>query len=88
MSGRSPEVAKRWYERSIVSPPKVVLADLGDSRADVAAERLQAEGLAVVVEPQVDVEDPEVAEAVARASAAGLDPADPVVATAVLVASD
>ncbi|MEE2768718.1 MAG: phosphate acyltransferase [Actinomycetota bacterium] len=88
MNGRSAGVAKDWYQRSILSPPKVVLADLGDSRADMAAERLQAEGLAVVIEPQVDVSDPEVAEAVARASAAGLDPADPVVATAVLVASD
>ena len=51
VNGRFPEVAKGWHERSILSPPKVVLADLGDPRADVAAERLQAEGLAVVVEP-------------------------------------
>ncbi len=74
-----------WYSRAVESPARVVLADLGDPRADEAAGRLAAEGLAVVVEPVVDGDDPMVAPVVAAARSAGLDPDDPVVAAAVLV---
>ena len=87
MSGAPPAVVEGWYERAVSAPARVVLADLGDPRADLAAARLRADGLAVVVEPVVDLGDPAMADAVARATTAGLDPGDPVVAAAVLVAS-
>jgi phosphotransacetylase len=74
-----------WYLRAGEAQARVVLADLGDPRADEAAGRLTAEGLAVVVEPIVDGDDPMVAPVVAAARSAGLDPDDPVVAAAVLV---
>ena len=74
-----------WYLRAGEAQARVVLADLGDPRADEAAGRLAAEGLAVVVEPVVDGDDPMVAPVVAAARSAGLDPDDPVVAAAVLV---
>ena len=87
MSGAPPAVVEGWYERAVSAPARVVLADLGDPRADIAAARLRADGLAVVVEPVVDLGDPAMADAVARATTAGLDTGDPVVAAAVLVAS-
>ena len=87
MSGAPPAVVEGWYERAVSDPARVVLADLGDPRADMAASRLQADGLAVVVEPVVDLGDPTMTDAVARATTAGLDTGDPVVAAAVLVAS-
>ena len=87
MSGASPAVVEGWYERAVSAPARVVLADLGDPRADAAAARLRADGLAVVVEPVVDLGDPTMTDAVARATTAGLDTGDPVVAAAVLVAS-
>ena len=87
MSGASPAVVEGWYERAVSAPARVVLADLGDPRADAAAARLRADGLAVVVEPVVDLRDPTMTDAVARATTAGLDTGDPVVAAAVLVAS-
>ncbi len=74
-----------WYLRAGEAQARVVLADLGDPRADEAAGRLAAEGLAVVVEPVVDGDDPMVAPVVAATRSAGLDPYDPVVAAAVLV---
>ncbi len=74
-----------WYLRAGEAQARVVLADLGDPRADEAAGRLTAEGLAVVVEPIVDGDDPMVAPVVAATRSAGLDPDDPVVAAAVLV---
>ena len=87
MTAALPAVVEDWYQRAVASPPRVVLADLGAPRADVAADRLRADGLAVVVEPVVDLADPAMAAAVARATTAGLDPGDPVVAAAILVAS-
>lgn len=74
-----------WYSRAAESPARVVLADLGDPRADEAAGRLTDEGLAVVVEPVVDRDEPMLAPVVAAARSAGLDSDDPVVAAAVLV---
>ncbi|MBL78058.1 MAG: recombinase [Acidimicrobiaceae bacterium] len=76
-----PSLVAGWYERATADPVSVVLADLGDPRADAAAERLRSEGLAEVVEPSIDPADP----ACGPASDAGLDPADPVVAAALLV---
>lgn len=74
-----------WYSRAAESPARVVLADLGDPRADEAAGRLTDEGLAVVVEPVVDRDEPMLAPVVAAARSAGLDSDDPVVAAATLV---
>ncbi len=76
-----PSLVAGWYERAMADPVRVVLADLGDPRADAAAERLRSEGLAEVVEPSIDPHDP----ACGPATDAGLDPADPVVAAALLV---
>ena len=87
MSDAPPAIVEGWYERAASAPARVVLADLGDPRADAAAARLRTEGLAVVVEPVVDPADPTMVAAVARAAAAGLNPGDPVVAAAVLIAS-
>ena len=87
MSDAPPAIVEGWYERAASAPARVVLADLGDPRADAAADRLRTEGLAVVVEPVVDPADPTMVAAVARAAAAGLNPGDPVVAAAVLIAS-
>lgn len=78
-------LANTWYSRAAESPARVVLADLGDPRADEAAGRLTDEGLAVVVEPVVDRDEPMLAPVVAAAHSAGLDSDDPVVAAAVLV---
>ena len=68
-------------------PARVVLADLGDPRADFAAIELVDEGLAQPLHPIVDRDDDRQAEAVARAESAGLDIDDPVVAATVLVRS-
>ena len=87
MSDAPPAIVEGWYERAASAPARIVLADLGDPRADAAADRLRTEGLAVVVEPVVDPADPAMAAAVVRAAAAGLNPGDPVVAAAVLIAS-
>ena len=70
-----------WYERAAADPARVVLADLGDPRADAAARRLVDEGLAEVVAPVVDP----AGDVAGPAVAAGLDPADPVVAATLLV---
>lgn len=83
MSGPTPAIVAGWYERAAADPARVVLADLGDPRADEAAALLRDEGLAVVVEPVVDPGDVDCGPAIA----AGLDPADPVVAATLLVRS-
>ena len=70
-----------WYERAAADPARVVLADLGDPRADAAARRLVDEGLAEVVAPVVDP----AGDVAGSAVVAGLDPADPVVAATLLV---
>ena len=83
MSGPTSAIVAGWYERASADPARVVLADLGDPRADEAAARLRDEGLAAIVEPVVDPGD----QACGPAIAAGLDPADPVVAATLLVRS-
>ncbi len=76
---------ERLRERAADDPARVVVADLGDRRADDAATRLVGEDLAEVVEPVLDRADPAVGPVADRAEAAGLDPSDPVAAAAVLV---
>ena len=83
MSGSRPALVAEWHEKACVDPARGGLADLGDPRADEAAARLRGDGLAVIVEPVVDPGD----EACGPAIAAGLDPADPIVAATLLVRS-
>ena len=84
---RIPAIVADWYQRAAADPARVVLAALGDPRADFAAIQLVDEGLVQPVHPIVDQGDEQQAEAIARAEAAGLDVADPVVAATVLVRS-
>ena len=84
---RIPAIVADWYQRAAADPARVVLADLGDPRADFAAIQLVDEGLVQPIHPIVDRGDEQQAEAIARAEAAGLDVADPVVAATVLVRS-
>ena len=74
-----------WHARAASDPARTVLADLGDARADMAATRLGAEGLAIVIPPVLDRSIAAVAAGATHAEARGLDPDDPVVAAAVLV---
>ncbi len=74
-----------WHARAASDPARIVLADLGDARADMAATRLGAEGLAIVIPPVLDRSIAAVAAGAAHAEARGLDPDDPVVAAARLV---
>ena len=78
-------VVAGWHARAATAPARIVLADLGDPRADMAAARLTAEGLAVPIHPVLDRSVGAVADAAAHAEARGLDPDDPVVAAVVLV---
>ena len=74
-----------WHARAALDPARIVLADLGDARADMAATRLGAEGLAIVIPPVLNRSIAAVVAGAAHAEARGLDPDDPVVAAAVLV---
>ena len=87
MSTDLPPLLADWRRRAAADPARVVLADLGDPRADFAAIELVDEGLVQPVHPIVDRGDDRQTEAIARADAAGLDPDDPVVAATVLVRS-
>ena len=79
-----PPVVAAWYERAAADPARVVLADLGDPRADFAAIQLVDEGLVQPVHPIVDRDDARQAEAIARAEDAGRDVGDAIGAAAVL----
>ena len=86
MTGRTRAgVVAGWHARAATAPARIVLADLGDPRADTAAARPAAEGLAVPIHPVLDRSVGAVADAAAHAEAQGLDPDDPVVAAVVLV---
>lgn len=92
-------VLANWYARARANPRRIVLADKGDGRAEEAASRLRAEGLAEPVLLGVDVEslddvsdgrvgaarDATLAELAATGRSVDLD--DPLVIGAVLVRS-
>lgn len=78
-------VVTEWRRRARAAPARVVLADLGDPRANFAASKLLDEGLADPVDPTVDRSDSRQAEAIDRAEGAGLDPDDPIVAATILI---
>lgn len=79
------DLLESWHAQAAVNPARVVLADLGDPRADVAAARLTADGLVDVVAPVLDRADAGILTTADAAVRQGLDPDDPVVAAAILV---
>ena len=79
------DLLESWHAQAAVNPARVVLADLGDPRADVAAARLTADGLVDVVAPVLDRADAGILATADAAVRQGLDPDDPVVAAAILV---
>ena len=93
------EILERWYERARANPQRIVLADQGDDRAQAAADRLRAEGLADPVLLGRDItalselDDPRVQQAqqdaldYAASIERAIDLDDPLVIAAVLVRS-
>ena len=79
------DLLESWHAQAAVNPARVVLADLGDPRADAAAARLTADGLVDVVAPVLDRADARILTTADAAVRQGLDPDDPVVAAAILV---
>ena len=79
------DLLESWHAQADVNPARVVLADLGDPRADAAAARLTADGLVYVVAPVLDRADAGILATADAAVRQGLDPDDPVVAAAILV---
>ena len=79
------DLLESWHAQAAVNPARVVLADLGDPRADDAAARLTAGGLVDVVAPVLDRADAGILATADAAVRQGLDPDDPVVAAAILV---
>ena len=79
------DLLESWHAQAAVNPARVVLADLGDPRADAAAARLTADGLVDVVAPVLDRADAGILTTADAAVRQGLDPDDPVVAAAILV---
>ena len=79
------DLLESWHAQAAVNPARVVLADLGDPRADAAAARLRAAGLVDVVAPVLDRADAGILTTADAAVRQGLDPDDPVVAAAILV---
>ena len=79
------DLLESWHAQAAVNPARVVLADLGDPRADAAAARLTAGGLVDVVAPVLDRADAGILTTADAAVRQGLDPDDPVVAAAILV---
>ena len=63
-----------WHARAASDPARIVLADLGDARADMAATRLGAEGLAIVIPPVLDRSIAAVVAGAAHAAARGAGP--------------
>ena len=75
------DIFLKWQKKAKESPTRIVLADLGDPRADEAAQRLSEEELAQIIPPSIDSNNPYTQLAIDN----GLDPSDPLVASALLV---
>ncbi len=83
-------VLETWYRRAAANPKRIVLADAGDARANEAAERLNAIGLAIatVIDDAATHRSPAV-EAAAASLAKPVDLDDPLaVATLMVKAGD
>ena len=77
------DILLQWQEKAKIRPARIVLADLGDQRADEAAQYLIEESIAHIIEPVIDSEN-----ALAQTAADnGFDPSDPLIAAALLVKS-
>lgn len=77
------DILLQWQEKAKTRPARIVLADLGDQRADEAAQYLIEESIAHIIEPVIDSEN-----ALAQTAADnGFDPSDPLIAAALLVKS-
>ena len=77
------DILLQWQEKAKIRPARIVLADLGDQRADEAAQYLIKESIAHIIEPVIDSEN-----ALAQTAADnGFDPSDPLIAAALLVKS-
>ena len=75
------DIFLKWKKKVKESPTRIVLADLGAPRADEAAQRLSEEELAQIIPPSIDSNNPYTQLAIDN----GLDPSDPLVASALLV---
>ncbi len=77
------DILLQWQEKAKIRPARIVLADLGDQRADEAAQYLIEESIAHIIEPVIDSEN-----VLAQTAADnGFDPSDPLIAAALLVKS-
>ncbi len=73
----------QWQEKAKIKPARIVLADLGDPRADEAAQYLTKESIAHIIKPVVDSKNPFAQTAIDN----GFDLSDPLIAAALLVKS-
>ena len=77
------DILLQWQQKAKTRPARIVLADLGDPRADEAAQYLIEESIADIIEPVIDSKNILTQTAVDN----GFDPFDPLVASALLVKS-
>ena len=77
------DILLQWQQKAKTRPARIVLADLGDPRADEAAQYLIKESIANIIEPVIDSKNILAQTAVEN----GFDPFDPLVASALLVKS-
>ena len=77
------DILLQWQENAKTKPARIVLADLGDPRADEAARYLTKESIAHIIEPVIDSKNAFAQTAVDN----GFDSSDPLIEAALLVKS-
>ena len=75
------DILLQWQQKAKTRPARIVLADLGDPRADEAAQYLIKESIVDIVEPVIDSKSVLAQTAIDN----GFDPSDPLIAAALLV---
>jgi len=75
------DILLQWQQKVKTRPARIVLADLGDPRADEAAQYLIKESIVDIVEPVIDSKSVLAQTAIDN----GFDPSDPLIAAALLV---
>ncbi len=75
------DILLQWQQKAKTRPSRIVLADLGDPRADEAAQYLIKESIVDIVEPVIDSKSVLAQTAIDN----GFDPSDPLIAAALLV---